>query len=75
VTVAPCDVRGRLRGEPVDAVAEVLPTSEWPPALDALAARYGWKWRISYNAARLAARVTHRGQERRAVLRIRPAGS
>lgn len=73
VTVAPCDMRGRPEGPAVEAVASLLEPSEWPPALDALARRYGWQWRITYGTSRLAALVTHRGRERRAMIRITTA--
>ncbi|WP_222193436.1 PPOX class F420-dependent oxidoreductase [Modestobacter italicus] len=72
VTVAPCDVRGRPAGPAVEAVATLLEPSDWPPALHALARRYGWQWRITYGASRLATLVTHRGRERRAMIRITP---
>lgn len=71
VTVAPCDVRGNLQGEAVEAQARLLPPDEWPTALRALARRYGWQWRITYGAGRLVGLVRRR--ERRAVIRISPA--
>ncbi|WP_299955500.1 PPOX class F420-dependent oxidoreductase [uncultured Modestobacter sp.] len=70
VTVGPCDRRGRPEGPAVEAVAELLDPAEWPAALAALARRYGWQWRITYATSRLAALVTHRGRERRALIRI-----
>lgn len=73
VTVAPCDMRGRLEGPAVEGVAEFLDRAEWPAALAALTRRYGWQWRITYGASRAAALVTHRGRERRAMIRITPA--
>ena len=74
VTVAPCDMRGRLEGPAVDGVAEFLDRAEWPRARAALARRYGWQWRISYGTSRIAARITHRGRERQTMIRISPAG-
>ncbi|MCZ2814811.1 PPOX class F420-dependent oxidoreductase [Modestobacter sp. VKM Ac-2984] len=73
VTVAPCDMRGRLEGPAVDAVAEFLDRAEWSRARGALARRYGWQWRITYGTSRIAARVTHRGRERQTMIRITPA--
>ncbi|MCZ2807483.1 PPOX class F420-dependent oxidoreductase [Modestobacter sp. VKM Ac-2983] len=72
VTVAPCDMRGRLEGPAVDAVAEFLDPAEWAHARAALARRYGWQWRITYGTSRIAARVTHRGRERQTMIRITP---
>ncbi|WP_164700146.1 PPOX class F420-dependent oxidoreductase [Modestobacter sp. KNN46-3] len=73
VTVAPCDMRGRLEGPAVDGLAEFLEPSEWPGARAALARRYGWQWRITYGTSRIAARFTHRGRERQTMIRITPA--
>ena len=73
VTVAPCDVRGRVEGPAVEATAQLLDRAEWPAAQRALARRYGWQWRLSYGASRLTAHVTSRGTERRAFLRITAA--
>jgi PPOX class probable F420-dependent enzyme len=41
VRVAPCTFRGEPRGESVDATAELLPETELPALLKALAAKYG----------------------------------
>ena len=41
VQVAPCTLRGEPRGESVDATARMLPDSEAPVVLNALAAKYG----------------------------------
>ncbi|OMQ16216.1 hypothetical protein A7K94_0204055 [Modestobacter sp. VKM Ac-2676] len=70
VTVAPCDVRGRVQGPAVEASAELLDRSEWPVAARALRRRYGWQWRTSYGTGRLVAIL--RRQERRAFIRITP---
>ena len=71
VTVAPCDVRGNLQGDAVDAQARLLPPAEWSAAIAPLARRYGWQWRITYGAGRLVGLL--RRQERRAMIRISPA--
>ncbi|MGY1653605.1 PPOX class F420-dependent oxidoreductase [Geodermatophilus sp. SYSU D01119] len=73
VTVAPCDVRGRLLGEPVEATAVLMPPHEWRQARAALARRYGWRWRISYTSSRLWQRLTRPDTQRHAMIRIRPA--
>jgi len=52
VTVAPCDVRGRLRGPAVGAVAGFLPEAEWPRALAALRRRYGLRFQGGLVASR-----------------------
>jgi hypothetical protein len=39
--IAPCTVRGNPRGPAVDATARMLPDTEAPVVLDALAAKYG----------------------------------
>jgi PPOX class probable F420-dependent enzyme len=41
VQVAPCTIRGEPRGESIDATARLLPESEIPALLDALAGKYG----------------------------------
>jgi len=40
VRIAACDARGRLRGEPVDAVAKILPNSERERVEQLLARKY-----------------------------------
>ncbi|MEI4271930.1 PPOX class F420-dependent oxidoreductase [Klenkia sp. LSe6-5] len=70
VTVAPCDVRGNLLGEPVEAQARLLPPEEWTTALRPLARRYGWQWWVTYGTGRLVGLLRRR--ERRAVIRISP---
>jgi len=72
VTVAPCTARGQLTGPPVEATAELLDPTAWPAARRALVRRYGWQFRVSHGASRLTARLTARGAERRAFLRITP---
>ncbi|MGY1779319.1 PPOX class F420-dependent oxidoreductase [Geodermatophilus sp. SYSU D01036] len=73
VTVAPCDVRGRVTGPVVEATAELLEPHEWRQARAALARRYGWQWRVSYAGSRLWQRLTRPGTERHAMIRVRPA--
>jgi len=41
VQLAPCSVRGEPRGESIDATARMMPDSEAPTVLNALAAKYG----------------------------------
>jgi PPOX class probable F420-dependent enzyme len=73
VTVAPCDVRGRVTGPAVDAVAALVDRADWPAALAALRRRYGLRFRLGYVTSRLWARATRPGTERHAVIRIREA--
>ncbi|MGY1813102.1 PPOX class F420-dependent oxidoreductase [Blastococcus sp. SYSU D00820] len=73
VTVAPCDVRGRVRGPAVEATGEFVDRAEWPQALAALRRTYGLRFQLGYVASRLWHRLTRRGTERHAILRIRPA--
>ena len=44
VTVAPCDIRGRVRGPAVEATAGFVDRAEWPSALAALRRAYGWRF-------------------------------
>lgn len=53
VTIAPCDVRGRLHGDPVPASARVLDAAEMDRVGAALTRKYGWKFRGSVLGARL----------------------
>ena len=41
--IAPCTFRGKPRGQSVDATARMLPDSEAPAVLNALASKYGFK--------------------------------
>ena len=72
VTVAPCDVRGRLRGPAVEAVGSFLPREEWPRALTALRKRYGLRFQLGLVTSRAWTRLTRPGTERHALLRISP---
>ena len=73
VTVAPCDIRGRVTGPAAEATAVLSEPQQWRQARAALARRYGWQWRVSYTSSRLWQRFTRPGTERHAVIRIRPA--
>ena len=41
--IAPCTIRGKPRGLSIDATARLLPDSEAPAVLNALAAKYGFR--------------------------------
>jgi len=45
VQIAPCTIRGNPRGQSVDATARMLPDTEAPAVLGALAAKYGLRGR------------------------------
>lgn len=67
--VAPCDVRGRILGDWIDAEAELLDDpADRDRAWRALRAKYGWRMRGVDVFSRLAGRI-----ERRAYIRIRLA--
>jgi uncharacterized protein len=72
VTVAPCDVRGRLLGPAVEATGSFVPEEEWPRALAALRRRYGLRFRVGLVASRGWSRITRPGTQRHAILRISP---
>ena len=72
VTVAPCDVRGRLLGPAVDATAGFVDPPDRPAALTALTRRYGWQFRLVRRPSQLWGRLVQRGAERHVVLRISP---
>jgi len=46
VRVAPCDVRGALKGTWVDATARIVDEREAAPAQRLLVAKYGWQKRL-----------------------------
>ena len=46
VRVAPCDMRGRLKGDWVEATARILQGDEARHADDLLNAKYGWQKRL-----------------------------
>jgi PPOX class probable F420-dependent enzyme len=55
--VAPCDVRGRLRGDWQEARAQVVSDpARAERAIAALRARYGWQFRLLEGFARLSGR-------------------
>ncbi|WP_369133147.1 PPOX class F420-dependent oxidoreductase [Modestobacter sp. I12A-02662] len=72
VTVAPCDVRGRLLGPAVEAVARFVPEEEWPRALATLRRRYGLRFQVGLVASRAWSRITRPGAQRHVILRISP---
>ena len=73
VTVAPCDVRGRVQGPAVDGTAEFVAREEWPQALAALRRAYGLRFQLGYVSGRLWTRLRRPGTERHQIIRIRPA--
>jgi PPOX class probable F420-dependent enzyme len=72
VTVAPCDVRGRVQGSAVDGVATFVDHADWPPALAALRRAYGLRFTLGHHTARLWHRLMRRPGERHELLRIKP---
>ena len=73
VTVAPCDIRGRVRGPAVEATAGFVDRAEWPQALAALRRAYGLRFQLGYVTSRLWSRLTRPGTERHEIIRIHPA--
>lgn len=73
VTVAPCDVRGRLTGSAVDGTAELLPPAAQAEAREALRRAYGLKFTLGDTASRLWHRLLRRPGERHELIRITPA--
>lgn len=70
VRLAPCDMRGKLRGTWRDATATLLDDpATCARAFGALRARYGWQMRLVDVLARLSGRDT-----RRAVIALHPEG-
>jgi PPOX class probable F420-dependent enzyme len=72
VTVAPCDIRGRVEGPAVDGVAEFVDHADWPQALAALRRAYGLRFSLGHTASQLWHRLTRRPGRRHELLRIRP---
>ena len=72
VTVAPCDIRGRVQGPAVEGAAEFVARDEWPRALAALRRAYGLRFQLGYVSGRLWTRLTKPGTERHAIIRVRP---
>jgi PPOX class probable F420-dependent enzyme len=70
VRLAACDVRGRLRGDWVEALARVRndPAGR-DRGIEAVLAKYGWQMHLALLASRLSGRYAQR-----AVIEISPAG-
>ena len=47
VRVNPCDQRGGLKGDWVNATAAVLPEAEWPRINQLLQSKYGLMWTLT----------------------------
>jgi len=75
VTVAPCDIRGRVDGPAVDGVAEFVPHTDWPGALAALRRSYGLRFQLGHVTSRVVQRLSRRDTDRNEIIRIRPATS
>ena len=61
VRLAPCDVRGSLRGDWVDGRARMLDDPvEKDRALDAVVRKYGWQMKLALLASRLSGRYKDR---------------
>ncbi len=73
MTVAPCDVRGRVTGPAVEATGVFVERAQWPGALAALRRAYGLRFRLGYTTSRLWTRLRRPGTERHELIRIRPA--
>ena len=72
VTVAPCDIRGRVEGTAVDGDAEFVDEAQWPSALAALRRAYGFRFQLGYVTSRVVQRLSRRDTDRNAIIRIRP---
>jgi PPOX class probable F420-dependent enzyme len=73
VTVAPCNIRGRVEGPAVDGDAEFVTYTEWPGALAALRRTYGFRFQLGYVTSRVLQRLSRRDSDRNEIIRIRPA--
>jgi uncharacterized protein len=73
VTVAPCDIRGRVEGPVVDGVAGFVPHAEWPAALAALRRTYGFRFQLGYVTSRVVQRLSRRDTDRNEIICIHPA--
>jgi hypothetical protein len=69
VTVAACDIRGRLRGEPVDGRAEVLSAADTERVRELIRRKYGLRGRLTLFGSRL-----RRGRAGTTGIRIRLDG-
>lgn len=65
VTIQKCGVRGKPKGEPVEAVARVLPKSETRRVYDAVIKRYWWHawWFVPHSIVRGGIDKVHIGLE------------
>ena len=62
VRLAPCDARGRLRGDWVEGQARMLDAPEAVErGLAAIERKYGWQMRLALFASRLSGRYAERG--------------
>ena len=57
VLVAPCDVRGRVTGQPVEGAARVSTREEMPRVLKLLVQRFGFRARMTLLGGRLRRRL------------------
>ncbi len=70
--LAPCDMRGKLRGDWLDASARMLDApGELDRALGAVIGKYGWQMRLALFSSRLSGRYKDRAVIE---IRLRPAG-
>jgi PPOX class probable F420-dependent enzyme len=58
--VAPCDVRGTLTGDWLDAKCEFVDAEEEQPAYALLVDKYGWQMHITNFFSRLTGKIKHR---------------
>ncbi len=73
VTVAPCDVRGRVTGPAVEGTGEFVPRGDWPQSLAALRRAYGLRFTLGAASSRLWHRLLRRPGDRHELIRLRPA--
>jgi len=70
--LAPCDMRGKVRGDWLDASARMLDApGELDRALGAVIGKYGWQMRLALFSSRLSGRYKDRAVIE---IRLRPAG-
>jgi uncharacterized protein len=70
VRVAPCNARGALRGEPVD--AEAMLETDTAPVEKLLAGKYGWKYRAYKRFSALARKLRRQPTPTGVTIRITP---
>ena len=73
VTLAPCDVRGRVQGPAADGVATIYDHADWPQALAALRRAYGLRFSLGHTTSQLWHRLMRRPGRRHELLRINQA--